>query len=153
MTAPRPRSGQPGSRRAPSTAAWFGVCVLLPLAGPACAGDDDADPGAFCEGIEQLREDDPFAQLTVASPGEMRDAFSLLARGAARVAGAAPEGAAVQARRYADAVEALRDELAGGGYDLTQIDTRRYQAGVDEYGEAATSLANTARAVCDEPGP
>ena len=132
-----------------STAARFGLGVLLPLAGVACGGDDAPDPEAFCAGIERLRESDPFAELTVASPGEMRDAFSLLARGAARVAEAAPDDAAVQARRYADAVEGLRDEMAGGGYDLTQVDRARYREGVEDYGEAATSLANAARAICD----
>lgn len=144
-------SGPRDTPPATCPAAQLLVAALLPLALSGCGGGADAEVAAFCSAIEALRDDDPFAELTVASPGEMRDAFAVLAEGADRAADVAPDDAAVQARRYADAVEALRDELAGGGYDPTQVDTRRYRDGVEAYGEAATSLANAARARCDEP--
>jgi len=119
----------------------------LVLAG--CGGDDGAgDPAAFCRAVDELREGDPFADLAVASPGEMRDAFAALARGADRIADAAPDDAEVQADRYVDAVAALRDELAGAGYDLRRLDVARYQDAVAAYGEAATSLGNAARSRC-----
>lgn len=145
------RSGPRDTPQATSPAARFVAMALLPLALSSCGGGDEADPEAFCAGIEQLREDDPFAELTVASPGEMRDAFAVLASGAGRVAEDAPDDAAVQARRYAEAVEALQDEMAGGGYDLTRVDRDRYRDRVEDYDEAATSLANAARAICGDP--
>jgi len=132
-----------------AAAAALAACTLL----AACGGDDGGDRVAFCEAFAELRDDDPFADLAVASPGEMRDAFAALADGAERMADEAPAEAGVQADRYADAVEGLRDELAGGGYDLTQIDTRRYRDGVEVYGDAATSLANAARSICDDDRP
>jgi len=113
-----------------------------------CGGDDEGDPAAFCRAVEELREGDPFADLAVASPGEMRDAFTALAEGAERIAEAAPPDAEVQADRYVDAIEVLRDELAGAGYDLRRLDTQRYGEGVEAYTEAATSLGNAARARC-----
>ena len=126
------------------------AAALLALG--ALGGCDDgrqADPEAFCAAFEDLRDGDPFADLAVASPGEMRDAFATLADGAGRMDDAAPDDVAVQARRYAEAVEVLRDELAGGGYDLTQVDRERYAAGVEAYTRAARSLGNAARATCD----
>lgn len=132
------------------------VVALVGLVLTGCADDGGGggggggDPAAFCAAFDDLREGDPFADLAVASPGEMRDAFAALADGAERIADAAPPDAGLQARRYADAVEALRDELAGGGYDLTQVDHGRYRDGVEAYGRAATSLANAARARCDD---
>lgn len=114
-------------------------------------GDDDGsgDPAAFCAAVDELRSNDPFAELAVASPGEMRDAFAALAEGAQRIADAAPEPARVQARRYAERIDVLRDELAGAGYDPRQVDVQRYADAVDDYREAATSLGNAADATCD----
>jgi len=122
--------------------------AALALVPAACGDGGGADPEAFCAAFEDLREDDPFAELTVASPGEMRDAFDRLADGAEGMADAAPDEADVQADRYAAAVDALREEMAGAGYALTQLDRDRYGDAVREYQRAADSLANAARAVC-----
>lgn len=125
-----------------------GAVALLGVLLGACGEDDDGDLAAFCEAVEDLRQDDPFADLDVASPGEMRDAFAELAHGVDRIAGAAPPEARTQARRYADAVQSLRDELAGAAYDPTRVDQLRYGQAVAAYSEAATSVGNTADANC-----
>ena len=125
-----------------------GLSLVL-LAAGACAGDDGGgDMAAFCQAVEDLRDDDPFAELEIASPGEMRDAFAELAEGVDRIAEAAPDEIGSQADRYADAVESLRDELAGAGYDPTRVDQLRYGQAVAAYTEAATSVGNTAEAAC-----
>lgn len=120
----------------------------LALAVLGACGGDEGDLAAFCEAVEALREDDPFADLAIASPGEMRDAFAELAEGVERIADEAPSGARSQSLRYADAVDALRDELAGAGYDPTRVDQLRYGQAVASYTEAATSVSNTADAAC-----
>jgi hypothetical protein len=132
---------------APALTAAGALALAALLAG--CGSDGGGDPAAFCAAVDDLRGNDPFADLAVASPGEMRDAFAALADGARRIDDAAPESAEVQARRYAEAVEVLRDELAGAGYDPRQVDVQRYGDGVDDYTAAATSLGNAADATCD----
>lgn len=129
----------------------LGFAAVVASAGllGACGGDDGGgDLAGFCQAVEDLRTDDPFAELDIASPGEMRDAFAQLAEGVERVADAAPTEARTQSERYADAVAALRDELAGAGYDPTRVDQQRYGQAVAAYTEAATSVGNTADANC-----
>lgn len=131
------------------TAARIVGLSLVLLAAGACGGDGGGDLATFCRAVEDLRNDDPFAELEIASPGEMRDAFAELAEGVDRIAAAAPEEVGSQADRYADAVESLRDELAGAGYDPTRVDKLRYGQAVAAYTEAATSVGNAADASCD----
>ena len=123
------------------------LAVSLVLAPGACR-DDDGDPAAFCEGVEGLRDDDPFADLAVASPREMRVAFEALDTDAGRVADAAPPEAETQADRYRDAVGELLDQLRGAGFDLRELDLPAYRQATDEYDEAAVSLDNSATASC-----
>ena len=75
----------------------------------------------------------------------MRDAFDRLADGAEGMADAAPDDADVQAGRYAAAVEALREEMAGAGYALTQLDRDRYGDAVRDY-HASTAAPTAAPA-------
>jgi hypothetical protein len=124
------------------------VAALVLLGAGACGDGGTDDPAAFCAAVAELRDNDPFADLAVASPGEMRDAFTALATGADRIADAAPREVEVQARRYASTVDALRDELAGGGYDPTRVDNASYGAAVADYTVAATSVSNAADALC-----
>lgn len=142
-----------GPRRTPPTACRaaqnVGAVVLVTGAVLAGCGEDEGDLATFCRAVEDLRADDPFAELEIASPGEMRDAFAELAEGVERIAAAAPEEIGSQADRYADAVGSLRDELAGAGYDPTRVDTLRYGQAVAAYTEAATSVGNAADASCD----
>ena len=122
------------------------LVVGLLLAG--CGDDGGGDVAAFCEAVEDLRDDDPFEELQVASPGEMRDAFAALAAGVDRIADAAPDEVRSQAQRYADALEDLRDELAGAGYDPTRVDQLEYGQAVAAYTEGAVSVDNAADALC-----
>ena len=113
-----------------------------------CGEDDGGDQEAFCAAVADLEANDPFAELAIASPGEMRDAFADLAEGVGRIADAAPSEVRSQAQRYAEAVESLRDELAGAAYDLTRVDQLPYGQAVAEYTEAAVSVDNAADAIC-----
>lgn len=122
--------------------------IALGLLLGACAADDGGDLARFCAAVEDLRADDPFAELDIASPADMRDAFAELAEGVDRIADEAPADARSQADRYVDAVDALRDELAGAGYDPTRVDQLRYGQAVAEYTEAAVSVGNAADANC-----
>lgn len=141
-----PRATPPASL--PATRKLLGALVLVGLLG-GCGGDDeDGDLAAFCEAVADLEADDPFADLAIASPGEMRDAFAELADGVDRIADAAPAEVRTQAERYADGVEALRDELAGAGYDPTRVDQLRYGQAVAAYTEAAVSVDNATDALC-----
>lgn len=119
-------------------------CVLL----AACGSDDGGDLASFCEAVEELRSEDPFAELSLASPAEMRDAFDALAEAAGRIERQAPEETRVHAGRYREAIDALRDELAGAAYDPTRVDNLRYADAVSDYTDAAVSLDNAADAAC-----
>jgi hypothetical protein len=131
-----------------SLAARYALVAALAVALPGCGGDDGGDLAAFCQAVEDLRDDDPFADLAIASPEDMRGAFDALAVSVDRIAESAPQEARTQAQRYADAVDDLRDELAGAGYDPTRVDQLRYGQAVAAYTEAATSVDNTADANC-----
>ena len=113
-----------------------------------CGSDDGGDLRAFCAGIERLRDDDPFAELEVASPQEMRAAFEELQEGAARIRDEAPSEADVPADRYQDAVEAIVDQLRGAGFDPRRLDTLSYGRATSDYGEAADSLDGAADSLC-----
>lgn len=127
----------------------LGVVIVIALAVAGCGGDGRSpDPQAFCAEIESLRADDPFAELLVASPGEMRDAFAELRAGAGRIADAAPSEVEVQARRYRDAVDDLVDQLNAAGYDPRTVDALAYRDATETYSAAASSLDNAADATC-----
>lgn len=143
-----PRHTPPATSHA-SRFVLAGVLVTAAWTLGACGNDDGAgDEAAFCDEVTALREEDPFTDLEVATPAEMREAFDALADGADRIAAAAPGDVEVQADRYRAAVEAVRDELAGAGYDPTRLDDRRYARAVEEYTAAAGSLDNAADARC-----
>lgn len=144
-------SGPRHTPSAASPASRFAVAALVVAGALALAGCGDGgggDEATFCAAIEALRADAPFAELAVATPAEMRDAFDALTTGAGRIAAAASGDVAVPADRYRDAVDAVRDELAGAGYDPTRVDNRRYARAVEEYSAAADSLDNAADARC-----
>lgn len=129
--------------------------VGLVVAGAIAAGlagcgsdDDDGDVAAFCEAVTELQDDDPFAELEIASPGEMRAAFDRLDEGVERIAETAPSEARQQAESYQDSVDELIDQLRGAGFDPRNLDPLDYRAATDAYGDAAISVDNAAAAVC-----
>jgi hypothetical protein len=131
----------------PLTARFVVAAVLLGALGGACGGDE-TDPAAFCNRYEELRADDPFGELDVASGAEMRTAFERLQDGASRLATTAPADAAVQAERYAATVDDLVAQQRAAGYDLRNLDLGAYRRATGAYNEAAASLENAARAAC-----
>lgn len=123
------------------------VVVAAGLAG--CSdGDSGGDLEAFCGAMAELRDDDPFAELAVASPGEMRDAFEELRAGAERVETAAPPEAEVQARAYLESVDRLIDLMRAAGYDPRSLDNLAYSDATSTYTSAAVSVDRAATAVC-----
>lgn len=124
------------------------ACLAALLLLAACGDDAGGDGQAFCAAVEDLRSDDPFAELAVASPGEMRDAFARLRDGAEEIASSAPGPVAVQADRYLAAIDALIDELAGAAYDPRLVDNARYAGATADYRAAAASVDNAARSIC-----
>ena len=143
---PGPRETPPALRGAAQKLGCSLVLAGLVLSG--CSDGDEGDLASFCAAVSDLEENDPFAELQIASPGEMRDAFAELADGVDRIAQTAPDEVRTQAQRYADAVEALRDELAGAGYDPTRVDQMPYGQAVAAYTEGAVSVSNAADALC-----
>lgn len=126
------------------------VLTLLALVALGSCTDDRpaADSGSFCDAVDDLRTGDPFGDLAVASPGEMRDAFAALRDGAARIESSALPEAEVQAGEYAAAVDELIDQLAAAGYDPRALDNLAYTDATDRYATAASSLDNAADAAC-----
>ena len=122
------------------------IVLVMILAG--CGGGGDGDPEAFCAAVEELRTDDPFADLEIASPQEMRAAFDELRAGAERIEDAAPASADVQAERYRAAVDELVDQLRGAGFDLRELDLTSYRRAARDHAEIAASLDNAAAAAC-----
>lgn len=123
------------------------VASVWTLAG--CGGDDtETDPQAFCDAVADLRDDDPFADLAMASPGEMRDAFDALRDAIAAIDAAAPAEAEVQAGEYLTVVDELIGLLRAAGYDPRALDGLAYRDATDRYTAAAVSVDNAADATC-----
>ncbi len=113
-----------------------------------CGHDSNGDLTAFCTAVDDLKSNDPFADLAIASPEEMRAAFDALATGVDRIARSAPSAARVQARAYRDAVSELVDQLRGAGFDPRAVDALAYRTAVADYQDAAVSVDNAATSLC-----
>lgn len=127
------------------TVALLAVAVLGVLGG---CNDDEGDTEAFCDAVDALERNDPFAELDIASPGEMAEAFDQLREGAGRIADHAPAEARSQARSYRDSVDELVDQLRGAGFDPTQVDALAYRQAAAEYQSAAVAVENAAGSLC-----
>ncbi|WP_436795428.1 hypothetical protein [Actinospongicola halichondriae] len=126
------------------------VVLVSALAVGGCSDDAGGDLASFCAAVDELEANDPFADLDVASPGEMRTAFDQLSEGVERIADAAPDDLRPSADRYADTVDALIDHLRGADFDPRNLDTLRYRTAAADYEEAAVSVENAATAACDQ---
>lgn len=126
--------------------------AVLPVAGlslvAGCGDDEDGDLASFCASVDRLADNDPFAELELASPQEMRVAFDQLRAGVAAIADDAPPDLEGRTDRYLDAVDELIDQLRGAGFDPRQLDTLRYRSAAGEYEEAAISVENAAEQAC-----
>lgn len=130
-------------------ARWPGLVVAgLVVAAAGCSGEGGRDVATFCARFDELVADDPFAELLLASPGEMRDAFADLDARTDALADAAPAAVRTQADRYAGAVDDLIGALLPAGYDPTRLDTDAYGDAVDAYRTAAISVDNAAATIC-----
>lgn len=126
------------------------VLVLGLVGVGACGGDDGggADPAGFCEQLDRLAENDPFAALgATASEAEMEAAFRALVARAEELADAAPADARAASAAYLDAVERLDALLADAGYG-TDVDVRAYRAAQTDHVEATTRLERYLNDVC-----
>lgn len=113
-----------------------------------CGDGDGGDQASFCDAVEALAANDPFAELAVASPQEMRTAFDQLRDGAERIEDSAPDEFDTQADRYLRSVDGLIDQLRGAGYDPRALDTLDYREATSEYEAAAISVENAAAGAC-----
>lgn len=127
-----------------------GAVLALTAAGAASCGDDGGggDLASFCDAVHALADDDPFAELSVASPEEMRTAFDQLRDGVAAIAASAPDDLGGASDRYLDTVDVLIDQLRGAGYDPRDLDTLAYRGAAADYEAAAVSIENAATEAC-----
>lgn len=121
--------------------------VTLGLAG--CGDDGEpADLATFCTRFDELSGASPFAELTIATPGEMRAAFDSLRDSADGLVRVAPADVELAATDYRDAVGVLVAELEAAGFDSRNVDTLTYGRAVDDYSDAAVALDRAAASAC-----
>ena len=125
------------------------LLLVLGLLGPAaCGDDDDGDPAAFCERLDRLTSNDPFAAFgDRATTAEIELAFTALVERVDELVEVAPPDARAAARDLRDATVALDELLAEAGYG-TDVDPRAYREQQERYGEAATRLERYLTAIC-----
>ena len=125
------------------------AALALAALGVACCGDDDGgDLASFCDAVHTLADDDPFADLDVASPAEMSTAFARLRDGVAEIASTAPADLEGRADRYLDTVDDLIDQLQGAAFDPRDLDSLAYRTAAADYETAAVSIENAADDAC-----
>ncbi len=125
------------------------VALVLAASTGACTDGSSGDVASFCAAVQSLADDDPFAELEIASPQEMRTAFDRLRDGVADIADAAPDDLDGRSGRYLESVDELIDQLRGAGFDPRDLDTLDYRSATSEYEEAAVSIENAAADACD----
>lgn len=127
----------------------LGLAGALLVAAAACTDDGpERDLAGFCAAVEDLAENDPFTDLQVASPEEMRTAFDQLREGVDAIAARAPDDLRARTEEYRDTVDVLIDQLRGAGFDPRNLDTLAYRSAADDYEAAAVSVENAAASAC-----
>jgi hypothetical protein len=131
------------------------LLVLLVGAAALAAGCGDDEPSdgeraaAFCERLDRLTTNDPFAAFgDRATAGEVQAAFEALVARADGLLDTAPDEARAAARDYADAAHGLDSLLAGAAYDGAAVDVREYRDEQLRYVEAATRLERHLTSEC-----
>jgi predicted trehalose synthase len=120
--------------------------VLATAAGAVAACGDDAPTDAeraatFCERLDRLTSNDPFAAFgDEATSAEVAAAFEALVERAEELAETAPDEARAAARDYAESASALEELLRSAGYEGAEVDTRAYRDQQARYAEAARRL-------------
>jgi hypothetical protein len=140
--APRSVEGAPNTFA--SVRRHYTLLVTASLLLTACGDDGPSDAeraATFCERLERLTRNDPFAAFgDRATAEEVQAAFTALVARAEELLDGAPDEARAAARDYADAAEGLDSVLAGAAYDGTAVDQRAYREHQTAYVAAATRL-------------
>ncbi len=130
------------------------VVLLLGATGvlAGCGDDgptDDERATRFCERLDRLTTNDPFAAFgDRATAAEIEAAFEALIARADELADTAPEEVRAAAHDYADAAHALDSLLAGAAYDGAGVDQRAYREQQLRYVEAAALLERHLTSEC-----
>ncbi len=131
--------------------------LLVLLVGAAALGAGCADDGpsdeersaAFCERLDRLTTNDPFAAFgDRATAAEVEAAFEALVARADELLDTAPEEVRAAARDYAEAAHGLDSLLAGAAYQGAAVDVREYRDEQLRYVEAATRLERYLTSEC-----
>lgn len=128
--------------------ALLAAIAVVTLGVASCSDDDSGDLATFCDAVHDLADNDPFADLSVASPEEMQTAFEQLRDGVAEIASAAPDDLRGRADRYLDAVDDLTAQLRGAAFDPRDLDSLAYRTAAADYEAAAVSIENAAGSAC-----
>jgi hypothetical protein len=125
----------------------IGLIVLATTGG----GDDEpsADRGAFCERLDRLTSNDPFAAFGErATAAEIAQAFDALVARTEELVDLAPDDVRGAARDAADSATRLRDLLAAADGDASEVDPLAYRAAQDRYTEAGDRLERYLTSEC-----
>lgn len=119
------------------------------VAGCGDGGPGDGDGALFCERLDRLTTNDPFATFgDTASARDIETAFTALVARADELVDVAPPDVRAAAADYADAARALDAMLADAGYLPSVADPGAYRDEQAAYTEAAARLERYLESEC-----
>lgn len=119
------------------------------LAGCGDDGPGDGDAARFCERLDRLASNDPFAAFgDTASAQDIERAFAALVERADELLDVAPPDVRAAAGEYADAARALDAMLADAGYLPDVADPGAYREQQTAYTEVAARLERYLEGQC-----
>lgn len=128
--------------------AALSLAVAL-LAGCGDDGPGEGDAALFCQRLDRLTSNDPFAAFgDTASAQDMETAFAALIARADELVDVAPPDVRAAAGDYADAARALDAMLANAGYLPDVAEPGTYQDQQRAYTEAAARLERYLESQC-----